>query len=251
MHVMDFAIADRRRISAIAVRGLAAGLLTVTLAGCYTQREVTASIPDRLPAAPSDRDQGRRTHGRHLRRQQARRPDAVAARRCACLRQRLEARGDRRRHHRSAVGHRERSAPAAEAMREIQSILAAAGIPPRGIAVRPYQPDEPGQARDASTSTIRGSWREAGPCGLWPQDLGPSADPRLCRKPAITGISAAPTSAISPRWSTIRPISCSRAARPRPIPRRRTVAIDKYRKGESTATIYPNPDKGKISDIGK
>ena len=32
---------------------------------------------------------------------------------------------------------------------------------------------------------------------------------------------------------------------------RRSVVIDKYRKGENPSTIYPNPDKGKITDIGK
>ena len=32
---------------------------------------------------------------------------------------------------------------------------------------------------------------------------------------------------------------------------RRTIVLDKYRRGESPATIYPDTDKGKISDVGK
>ena len=32
---------------------------------------------------------------------------------------------------------------------------------------------------------------------------------------------------------------------------RRTQALDKYRKGEATATVYPNANEGKISDVGK
>ena len=32
---------------------------------------------------------------------------------------------------------------------------------------------------------------------------------------------------------------------------RRTTAIDKYRKGEPTATQYPDANKGKISDVGQ
>ena len=32
---------------------------------------------------------------------------------------------------------------------------------------------------------------------------------------------------------------------------RRTTVLDKYRKGESTATVYPDANKGKISDVGK
>ena len=32
---------------------------------------------------------------------------------------------------------------------------------------------------------------------------------------------------------------------------RRTVVLDKYRKGDSTATTYPNANQGKISDVGQ
>jgi pilus assembly protein CpaD len=32
---------------------------------------------------------------------------------------------------------------------------------------------------------------------------------------------------------------------------RRTITLDRYRNGQSTATVYPDADKGKISDVGK
>ena len=32
---------------------------------------------------------------------------------------------------------------------------------------------------------------------------------------------------------------------------RRSVVLDKYRKGEATATVYPDANKGKISDLGQ
>ena len=32
---------------------------------------------------------------------------------------------------------------------------------------------------------------------------------------------------------------------------RRSTVIDKYRKGEGTATQYPDANKGKISDVGQ
>ena len=32
---------------------------------------------------------------------------------------------------------------------------------------------------------------------------------------------------------------------------RRTIALEKYRKGEYPGTIYPNENKGKISDVGQ
>jgi pilus assembly protein CpaD len=36
-----------------------------------------------------------------------------------------------------------------------------------------------------------------------------------------------------------------------PYTGRRTTVLDKYHRGESTATVYPDADKGKISDVGK
>ena len=36
-----------------------------------------------------------------------------------------------------------------------------------------------------------------------------------------------------------------------PYTTRRTIAFDKYRKGEATTTTYPEADKAKLSDTGK
>ena len=36
-----------------------------------------------------------------------------------------------------------------------------------------------------------------------------------------------------------------------PYTGRRTTVLDKYHRGEGTATTYPDADKGKISDVGK
>src|SRR5467141_1146988 len=62
---------------------------------------------------------------------------------------------------------------AADSLREIQSLLAAAGVPPRGLAIRRYHPEDPRQM-----ATIRLNYPKisavAGPCGLWPEDIGSS-----------------------------------------------------------------------------
>ena len=61
---------------------------------------------------------------------------------------------------------------AAAALREIQSILAATGVPPKAMMVRSY----PANAR--TLATIRITYpkitAQAGPCGMWPEDIGPS-----------------------------------------------------------------------------
>src|SRR6201996_8208976 len=62
---------------------------------------------------------------------------------------------------------------AADAFREANALLTAAGIPPRGVTMRQYHPNDPRQL-----ATLRLSYPKitaiAGPCGLWPEDLGPS-----------------------------------------------------------------------------
>src|SRR6202790_149049 len=62
---------------------------------------------------------------------------------------------------------------AADSFREIQATLISAGVPPRGIIVHHYPPEDPRQL-----ATIRLTYSRiggvAGPCGVWPEDLGPS-----------------------------------------------------------------------------
>jgi pilus assembly protein CpaD len=61
---------------------------------------------------------------------------------------------------------------AAEAMRAIRSILAATGVPPDGIVVRGYHPPALNFATIRITYPKIGA--QAGPCGMWPGDIGPS-----------------------------------------------------------------------------
>src|SRR5579864_5157018 len=56
---------------------------------------------------------------------------------------------------------------AADAFREVQALLSAAGVPPHGIVAHRYHPEDPRQF-----ATIRLNYPKisavAGPCGLWP-----------------------------------------------------------------------------------
>ena len=62
---------------------------------------------------------------------------------------------------------------AADSFREIQALLAAAGVPPNDVVVRHYHPQDPRQMAAIRLNYPRIS-AVAGPCGLWPEDLGPS-----------------------------------------------------------------------------
>ena len=139
---------------------------------------------------------------------------------------------------------------ASESMREIQATFAAAGVPPRAVAVRQYRPEDP-RHMAAIRLTYPKISATAGPCGLWPDDLGPSVNNRgyFDNKPYynfgcsnqrnLAAMVDNPSDLVQPREET-----------PAYTPRR-NIAFDKYRKGTSTTTTYPEADKAKLSDTGK
>jgi pilus assembly protein CpaD len=139
---------------------------------------------------------------------------------------------------------------AAATFQEVRAILAAGGVPARGITLHHYHPDDP-----RTLPTIRLTYPKmaavAGPCGLWPEDLGPSLlDNGYSENKSYYNFGCAyqrnmaamidnPSDLVQPRPETP------------PYTMRRSEAFEKYRKGESTATTYPDSDKAKLSDTGK
>jgi len=139
---------------------------------------------------------------------------------------------------------------AADSLGEIQAMLAAAGVPPRGVIVRPYHPEDP-----RFLPPIRLTYSKiaavAGPCGLWPEDLGPS----IKNKSWFENKSYYNFGCASQRNVAAMIDNPSDIEQPRPetpaYTVRRTQAFEKYRKGTTTATSYPESDKAKISETGK
>jgi len=139
---------------------------------------------------------------------------------------------------------------AADSFREIHSLLAAAGVPPRGIVVHRFHPDDPRQM-----ATIRLSYPKisavAGPCGLWPEDIGPSNKNKsyfenkqyynfgCAYQRNMAAMVDNPSDLVQPQSETA------------PYTARRSEAFEKYRKGSTTTTNYPESDKAKLSDTGK
>lgn len=139
---------------------------------------------------------------------------------------------------------------AADALREVRSIFNAAGVPPRSVAVRPYRPSSPEQL-----ATIKLRYPKmtanAGPCGLWPEDLGP-----VWRSPIYTvnrphfnfgcssqrnvaAMVANPADLVQPRPEAP------------PYTGRRMDAYDKYRRGALTSQTHSDAERAKLSDVGK
>ena len=139
---------------------------------------------------------------------------------------------------------------AADSLREIQATLAAAGVPPRAVAVRQYRPEDP-----RHMAAIRLNYPKisatAGPCGLWPEDIGPSINNKgyFDNKPYynfgcsnqrnLAAMVDNPSDLVQPRPETPA------------YTIRRSEGFEKYRKGASTSTVYPEAEKAKLSDTGK
>jgi len=137
---------------------------------------------------------------------------------------------------------------AADSMREIHSIFAASGVPQRAVYTRNYRP------ADTALASIKINYSKltatAGPCGLWPTDLGP-ADKAYNENQPYWNLGCAQQRNLAAMVDNPADLVQPRGEGPS-YTARRTVAIDKYRKGESPSGTYaPAYDTGKISDLGK
>jgi pilus assembly protein CpaD len=139
---------------------------------------------------------------------------------------------------------------AADSFREIRALLAAGGVPSRGIALRHYHPDDP-----AAFAAIRLSYPKisavAGPCGLWPADVGPSLlDYGYNENRPYHNFGCATQRNLAAMIDNPSDLEQPRPETPA-YTARRNIAFDKYRKGTTTTTTYPEAEKAKLSDTGK
>ena len=136
---------------------------------------------------------------------------------------------------------------AADSMREIHSILNASGVPANGVRVRSYAP------ADITLPSIKLSYAklsaQAGPCGQW-NDLGPTTDPAYIQNWPYWNLGCASQRNLASMVDNPADLVQPRGETPA-YQARRSVAIDKYRKGENPSGTYMGYDTGKISDLGK
>jgi pilus assembly protein CpaD len=139
---------------------------------------------------------------------------------------------------------------AADSMREIHALLAAAGVPPRGIVVHQYHPDSPRHMAAIRLSYPKIS-AEAGPCGLWPDDLGPSIKNKgYLENKQYYNFGCSYQRNMAAMIDNPSDLVQARPETP-PYTERRSEAFEKYRKGASTTTNYPEAERAKLSDAGK
>jgi pilus assembly protein CpaD len=235
------------RAAGVAARALMITGLAVTLAGCYTARDPHASVPsDYRERHPIAIKEGKRSlellvgSGRG-----GLNPTQRAEVMAFAQTWRREATGgvtiDR------PVGTANERA-ALDSTRQVLSILVGAGIPNHGIGIRPYNPGP------QKLATIRLNYpqmaTDVGPCGTWPDDLGPTYNPEHYQNKPYWNLGCAYQRNLAAMVANPHDLIQPRAETPA-YTGKRTFGVDKWRKGESPATTYPDKDKGAISDIGK
>ncbi len=137
---------------------------------------------------------------------------------------------------------------AAAALSEIKSILAATGVPPQSMMVRNYP------AGATTLATIRITYPEitaqAGPCGMWPEDIGPSFNRDYFENRQYWNFGCAYQHNLAAMVEDPADLVQPRPETPAYTPRR-TQVVDKYRQGQATATQYPTQGAGRISSFGQ
>jgi pilus assembly protein CpaD len=242
-------ITDRRRLRSAVMGGVLAAACAVLLSGCYTVKDTTASIPidyrQRHPITIKETEHtvevfvGSSRGGLSA----SQRADVLAFAQAW----KKEATGgiiiDQ------PIGMSNHRA-ANEAVREARSILAAAGLPPGAVVVRHYQPKN-----RVAIATVRLNYprvaAEAGPCGLWPADLGPTYEPQHYENKPYWNLGCASQRNLAAMVDNPADLVQPRGENANASKTRRSVVIENYRKGEASGTRYSNPNQGMITDLGR
>jgi pilus assembly protein CpaD len=137
---------------------------------------------------------------------------------------------------------------AAEAMRAIRSILTASGVPGEGVIVRGYHP--PGLKLATIRITYPRISAQAGPCGLWPTDIGPSANREYFENQPPWNAGCATQRNLAAMVANPADLVQPRAETPA-YEMRRTTVMEKYRAGQPSGVQDQTSSNAKISDLGK
>ena len=242
-----FRSAPVERCARAALRAVAIGSLAATLGGCYSTRDVTAEYPfDYRNRHPISLREGEQTVEVFVSRNRgglnpAQRADvlafAVAWRREGNSGIIIDA----------PIGPG-KSPAVQDSLREIHSIFAASGVPRQAVRVRAYRP------ASLAVASIKLNYGKliasAGPCGLWPYDMGPSDDASYQENRPYWNFGCANQHNLAAMVDNPADLVQPRGDAPA-YQARRSVGLEKYRKGENPGGTYTGYDAAKISDLGK
>jgi pilus assembly protein CpaD len=138
---------------------------------------------------------------------------------------------------------------ASDAMQEVRAVLSAGGVPPNVIATQPYQPADPRIMANLKLVYPK-MVASAGPCGLWPNDIGPSYDRKYNENGQYYNFGCANQRNLAAMVENPADLVQPRGETP-PLASRRATVLEKYSKGEEFPGKYPDAEKGKVSDVGQ
>jgi len=231
----------------VALRLIVLGSIAATLAGCYQTTDVRDNYPvDVRQRHPITLQQGRQTVQVFLGRYRGgltprQRADVLAF-----------AQGWRQ----DATGaividvptNRATARATTGSLRQIYSIFAASGIPRNSVHMRRYR------ARSATLASIELNYSKlvanAGPCGLWPKDLGPAAGKGYLKNHPYWNFGCATQHNIAAMVADPADLVQPRSTTPA-FEARRSVALDKYINGEDPSSQNRGVEKGKITKVGQ
>jgi pilus assembly protein CpaD len=147
------------------------------------------------------------------------------------------------------------SVAAKQTVREIRSLLNFAGVPPQATIRRNYQQPY-GEDLGAIRVTYTKIQAVAGPCGQWPDNMGPGLVGNE-RYPLLESENV-------PYWNfgcTVQKNLAAAVANPEdlvqprpetpPYAARRQTVVDKYRQGLDPSTVYTSNTAAKVSTVGQ
>ena len=91
---------------------------------------------------------------------------------------------------------------------------------------------------------------QAGPCGLWPRDIGPTFNRDYFENQPYWNLGCAMQRNVAAMVEEPGDLVQPRGESPA-YTGRRTVVLDKYRRGDDPTTLYRDADKAKITDVAK
>lgn len=152
-----------------------------------------------------------------------------------------------------APAHAVNSVSARQTVHEVRSLLKFAGVSERATKFRTYE-----QPYRNDLGAIRVIYKrivaEAGPCGQWPDNIGPGVvgneryPLRESENKPYYNFGCATQRNLASSVANPEDLIQPRAETPAYAERRQTV-MDKYGKGQDTSTVYTSTTNGKVSNV--
>lgn len=135
-------------------------------------------------------------------------------------------------------------------VRELRSLLAASGVPARGILVRSYQPTGPSNIAPMRLVFPAVNAQVASRCHAGTEDLGPTPTFHSAQNYPYWNFGCATQNNLAVTVANPEDLVTPRAETP-PYAARRRQALDKYRQGQDPSSVYNTNSNAAVSTVGR